>query len=136
MKETLELALSATLRPICPRHRHPMRYEAKGIRWKPATEDHVQTMPSYHCSFEGCSVRYDHMNGYFTLVSASERPFWWKMREQPPCNVRGMAHGCAGVRMREATRVLRGDAASMDAITLMRTSMDYSGFIQKEEKRQ
>jgi hypothetical protein len=75
MKETLEPALSATLRPICPRHRHPMRYEAEGIRWKPATEDHIQTMASYHCNFGGCSVRYDHMNGYFTLVNASERPF-------------------------------------------------------------
>jgi hypothetical protein len=52
-----------------------------------------------------------------------------------------MAHGCAGVRRREAAPVLSGDAASMDATTFVRTSMDYSGFIQKggkgdnEEKR-
>lgn len=83
MKETLELALSKTLRPICPRDRHPMRYEVEGIPWKPATEDQIQTMASYHCNFGGCSVRYDHMNGYFTVVNASERPF---LVEEPGAN--------------------------------------------------
>jgi hypothetical protein len=36
--------------------------------------------------------------------------------------------------MREAAPVLSGDAALMDATTFVRTSMDYSGFIQKGGK--
>ncbi len=50
---------------------------------KPHPDDHVQTMASYHCNFMGCSVRYDHMNGYFTVVNAPERPF---LVEEPGAN--------------------------------------------------
>jgi hypothetical protein len=83
MKETLEVVLSRSLRPICPRDNHRMKYEAKGIQWKTASDDQIQTMASYHCNFEGCSVRYDHMNGYFTIVNAPERPF---LVEEPGAN--------------------------------------------------
>jgi hypothetical protein len=75
VKQTLEPVLSKTLKPICPRDNHLMNYEAKGIYWKATSKDHVQTMVSYHCNFMGCSVRYDHMNGYFTVLNAPERPF-------------------------------------------------------------
>lgn len=67
MKQTLEPVLSKTLKPICPRDNHLMNYEAKGIYWKATSEDYIQTMASYHCNFMECGVRYDHMNGYFTL---------------------------------------------------------------------
>jgi len=83
MRETLELVLSEKLRPICPRDNHRMKYEAKGIHWKAASEDCAQTMASYLCNFEGCGVRYDHMNGYFTIVNAMERPF---LVEEPGAN--------------------------------------------------
>jgi hypothetical protein len=83
MKETLEPVLSEALRPICPRDNHQMRYEANGIQWKTPLDDHVQTMAAYHCDFAGCSVGYDHMNGYFTVANAPERPF---LVEEPGAN--------------------------------------------------
>ncbi len=86
MRETLELVLSEKLRPICPRDNHRMKYEAKGIHWKAASEDCAQTMASYLCNFEGCGVRYDHMNGYFTIVHETASGFAWR------CGVEGCTH--------------------------------------------
>lgn len=46
-----------------------MTYEAKGISWKPSPGDKSpETLSSYHCDFEGCSVRFDLMHGYFTVI--------------------------------------------------------------------
>ena len=54
--------LSTELEPLCTRDNHPMKYETVRSRSNP------EHQPSYHCDFEGCSVRYDPMDGYFTLV--------------------------------------------------------------------
>ena len=54
--------LNSKLEPLCPRDNKTMRYEASGL---PSGTDN---RPSYHCGHEGCSVRYDLANGYFTLV--------------------------------------------------------------------
>ena len=54
--------LDAKLEPVCPRDKKIMRYEASGL---PSGTDN---RPSYHCGYQGCSVRYDLVNGYFTLV--------------------------------------------------------------------
>jgi len=123
VKETLEPVLSKTLKPICPRDNHQMKYEANGIQWKTPLDDHVQTMAAYHCDFAGCNVGYDHMNGYFTVVNAPERPF---LVEEPSAslNVQGMVHGCIDVKMSKATPVLRGGVASRDATTCTQTSAD------------
>lgn len=54
--------LNSRLEPLCPRDNRIMRYEASGL---PSGTDN---RPSYHCDFEGCSVRYDLTDGYFTLA--------------------------------------------------------------------
>src|SRR5215469_4697512 len=51
-----ELGLSETLKPSCPRDNHHTKYEARGIQWKAATNDHVQSMaPPNHCNFQGAA---------------------------------------------------------------------------------
>lgn len=85
MSHVTEYTLNRSLEPLCPRDDHPMSYEAKGISWKARPEDESpQTLPSYHCEFEGCSVRYDLMNGYFTVVNTPDMPFFI---EEPGVNL-------------------------------------------------
>jgi len=59
--------LDAKLEPLCSRDNKFMRYEASGL---PSATDN---RPSYHCGYEGCSVRYDLVNGYITLVGMPEQ---------------------------------------------------------------
>jgi hypothetical protein len=59
--------LDAKLEPLCSRDNKIMRYEASGL---PSGTDN---RPSYHCGYEGCSVRYDLLNGYFTLIGMPEQ---------------------------------------------------------------
>jgi hypothetical protein len=54
--------LSAHLQPLCSRDNHVMKYERAGS--KQNTSDHA----SYHCAFQGCSVRYDTADGYYMLI--------------------------------------------------------------------
>ena len=85
MSQVTEYMLSHSLEPLCPREDHRMTYEAKGISWKPRPDDEPpQTLPSYHCNFEGCSVRYDLLNGYFTVVNTPGMPFFV---EEPGVNL-------------------------------------------------
>jgi hypothetical protein len=82
---TSEKVLSHSLEPICPRDDHRMRYEAHGVTWKELPSDkHPQTLDSYHCGFEGCSVRYDLLNGYFTVVFTPDMPYFV---EEPGVNL-------------------------------------------------
>ena len=74
--------LSKKLKPFCPRDNHVMHFEAKSIHWSDGTDEH--TVPSYHCDFEGCSVRYNHTDGYFTVVDTPDHPFFV---EEPGTNV-------------------------------------------------
>ena len=64
MHQTLSDVLSRTLKPLCPRDSRVMHYEAKGINWKGGSGD-TESMPSYHCGYTGCSVRYTPQQGYF-----------------------------------------------------------------------
>lgn len=85
MKQTLEKSLSSDLAPLCPRDNHSMRYEPEGVCWKAMPDDdHEQSLPTYHCEYDGCSVRYDLLNGYFTVVNTSEQPFFI---EEPGVNI-------------------------------------------------
>jgi len=85
MAEVTEYTLSRHLEPICPRDDHVMRFEARGIAWKALpTDRRRETMPSYHCNFGGCSVRYDPANGYFTVVLEPEQPYFV---EEPGVNL-------------------------------------------------
>jgi hypothetical protein len=54
--------LSSHLKPLCSRDNHVMKYESKGS-WSNA-----DNQASYHCGFEGCSVRYDAGDGYYMLI--------------------------------------------------------------------
>ena len=75
MRQTLSDVMSRTLKPLCPRDSRVMHYEAKGINWKGGSGD-TESMPSYHCGYIGCGVRYTHEQGYFTVVKTPEQPYF------------------------------------------------------------
>lgn len=54
--------LSNHLRPLCSRDNHVMKYESS------ATWSNAENQASYHCGFEGCSVRYNLTDGYYMLI--------------------------------------------------------------------
>jgi hypothetical protein len=54
--------LSSHLKPLCSRDNHVMKYEAGRSRSNSGYQ------ASYHCGFEGCSVRYDASDGYYMLI--------------------------------------------------------------------
>jgi hypothetical protein len=54
--------LNSHLKPLCSRDNHVMKYEAGGSR------SNTGYQASYHCGFEGCSVRYDATDGYHMLI--------------------------------------------------------------------
>src|SRR5437879_12969057 len=54
--------LSSHLRPLCWRDNHVMKSEP-GRSWSNA-----ENQASYHCGFEGYSVRYDSTDGYYMLI--------------------------------------------------------------------
>jgi hypothetical protein len=77
MTQISEYKISHTLEPICSRDEHRMHFEARGIFWRALPHDkEVETLPSYHCNYEGCSVRYDPANGYFTVVLTPDQPYF------------------------------------------------------------
>ena len=85
MSQVSEYVLSRSLEPLCPRDDYRMTYEAKSISWKASSDDKMlQSLPAYHCNCEGCSVRYDPMNGYFTVVNTPDMPFFI---EEPGVNL-------------------------------------------------
>jgi len=85
MNRVAQKSLSHSLEPICPRDGHRMRYEANGVSWKELPNDkHAQSLEAYHCDFEGCSVRYDLVNGYFTVVFTPDMPYFL---EEPGVNL-------------------------------------------------
>ena len=59
---TLVDALNGHLKPLCTRDNHVMKYEAGSSRANGSDQ------ASYHCGFEGCSVRYDATDGYYMLI--------------------------------------------------------------------
>jgi hypothetical protein len=62
-----------------------MHYERKGISWKASPDDEMpQTLASYRCDFDGCSVRFDNLNGYLTVVLTPQRPYFI---EEPVVNL-------------------------------------------------
>jgi hypothetical protein len=54
--------MSRHLQPLCPRDSHVMTYESSQSRSNSGDE------ASYHCGFEGCSVRYNSNEGYYMLI--------------------------------------------------------------------
>jgi hypothetical protein len=75
MMQAVENSLGHTLEPFCPRDGREMGYEARGISWEAMPDDKMpQTIASYHCDYDGCSVRFDNLNGYFTVVLTPQQP--------------------------------------------------------------
>jgi hypothetical protein len=62
MKITSASILNSHLKPLCSRDNHLMKYEAGRPRSSAINQS------SYHCGFEGCSVRYDATDGYYMLI--------------------------------------------------------------------
>lgn len=79
MKQTAETVLNRSLEPLCTRDDHVMHYEPSDGSGK---QD--QTLASYRCNFEGCSVRYDPQNGYFTVINTPDQPYFL---EEPGVNL-------------------------------------------------
>ena len=62
MTIALSDVLSGHLRPLCSRDNHVMTYESGAGR------SNARHPASYHCGFEGCSVRYSPTDGYYMLI--------------------------------------------------------------------
>jgi hypothetical protein len=62
MKMTSADVLDRHLKPLCSRDNHLMKYETGGSRLNTGYQ------ASYHCDFEGCSVRFDATDGYYMLI--------------------------------------------------------------------
>src|SRR5215467_608053 len=75
--------LSESIKPLCPRDRHVMRYDAKGIPTLGEADDDGAA-PCYRCDFEGCTVRYTPVDGYFTVV---EMPDLAQAVDEPGVNL-------------------------------------------------
>ena len=78
--------LSRELKPLCQRDNHPLKYESGRSRSNPEHQS------SYHCGFEGCSVRYDPTDGYYTLLGVDEQVY---RLEEPGVNtLKCPVHNC------------------------------------------
>jgi len=120
MKLAAEFALLHHLHPLCPRDDRAMHFEAKGISWN----DHgsKETLPSYHCNSEGCSVRYDLLNGYFTVIHTPDQPFFI---EEPGVNLlRCPAH---------ATWLYRAASDRSDSRYMWRCGVDGCNYVHAQQ---
>jgi hypothetical protein len=69
MMISLENVLSRQLKPLCSRDNHVMKYESAG------SNANAGDQTSYHCGFEGCSVRYNSTEGYFMLIGTLDHAY-------------------------------------------------------------
>ncbi len=104
MRIDSKVILGSDLRPLCSRDDHVMRYEPHGSRANTGNYD------SYHCSSCGCSVRYNTIDGYFTLLGISGQTYTisepgvntvqcpadgsWLYRQANPRNNKGIQWNC------------------------------------------
>ncbi len=75
--------LSESIKPLCPRDSHVMHYDGKGIAWLGERDDEGAT-PCYRCGYDGCTVRYTPLNGYFTVIQMPDLP---QAVEEPGVNL-------------------------------------------------
>jgi hypothetical protein len=66
VRVSLADVLSSRLQPLCSRDNHIMKYQAR------SPGSNAKNQASYHCGFEGCSVRYHSADGYYTLIGMPE----------------------------------------------------------------
>ncbi len=78
--------LSRHLKPLCSRDNHEMKFESRRSR---SDREHHS---SYHCNFNGCSVRYDLLYGYHTLIGVDDSVYG---AEEPGVNtLKCPRHNC------------------------------------------
>lgn len=75
--------ISDSIEPLCPRDSHVMRYDARGLGL-PRGAEAAGELPSYVCGYEGCSVRYTPLDGYFTIIETPDLP---EAIEEPGVNL-------------------------------------------------
>jgi hypothetical protein len=63
------IGLNTHLQPLCPRDDHAMKFESAGSRANTGLQ------ASYHCGSGGCCVRYNSLEGYFTLMGSSGQTY-------------------------------------------------------------
>ena len=83
MRQTENITMSHKLRPRCPRDNRIMHYEPEGIQWKDISGK-IASIPSYHCDYMQCSVRYSPEEGYFTVILEPDVPYFV---EEPATNL-------------------------------------------------
>lgn len=75
MEQETQLALRSDLEPLCPRDNKVMKFERTSVQWKDS-QGVTQTLPSYHCGYFGCSVRYEATDGYFSIIDEPDLAFF------------------------------------------------------------
>jgi len=75
--------LSHSIEPLCARDSHVMHYERRGLGLPRGAESAAE-VPSYVCGYEGCTVRYTHLDGYFTIIETPDLP---EAVEEPGVNL-------------------------------------------------
>ena len=84
MKQKISLPkLNQSIKPLCPRDRHVMCYDGKGIPALGEADDDGAA-PCYRCNCKGCTVRYTPVDGYFTVI---EMPDLAQAVEEPGVNL-------------------------------------------------
>src|SRR5215467_5000406 len=73
--------LSQSLKPLCPRDSRLMHFDARGLAWQ---HGQGHDTPSYSCEYEGCSVRYTPLDGYFSTILMPDLP---QAVEEPGVNL-------------------------------------------------
>lgn len=98
------VVLGSHLKPLCSRDDHIMNYEQHGSRANTGNRD------SYHCASRGCSVRYNSIDGYFTLMGLTGQTYTisepcvntvecpahgsWLYRQRNPGDEKGVQWNC------------------------------------------
>jgi hypothetical protein len=51
-----------------------MKFDSDGVRWEQTADHATFKVGTYHCGYNGCSVRYAPEHGSFTVVKAADLP--------------------------------------------------------------
>lgn len=80
MKETSTPPMIENAKPLCPRDNNQMHFDANGTD----ANNGGERIPSYHCKFYDCDVRFNITTGYFTVETVLEHP---NFIEEPGTNL-------------------------------------------------
>jgi hypothetical protein len=75
--------MSESIAPLCPRDSRVMHYDANGLACSGEGENE-SAMPCYRCDYQGCSVHYTPLDGYFSVIRMPDLP---QAVEEPGVNL-------------------------------------------------